>query len=95
MNLSFSWGIWKPSETLVASDVWKGCGYNSHLLAALTAIDQSQYEAAKGTTQAILNRCTYYAARHPAADHPGDGLGMGNILNTGFDQVFNLYSPIV
>lgn len=34
--------------TLVVSEVWKGCGYNMVIfLAALTAIDQSQYEAAK------------------------------------------------
>ena len=83
--------------TLVASDVWKGCGYNMVIfLAALTAIDQSQYEAAKVDGAGYLKQMLYITL-------PGilpqiilvTVLGMGNILNAGFDQVFNLYSPIV
>lgn len=83
--------------TLVASDVWKGCGYNMVIfLAALTAIDQSQYEAAKVDGAGYFKQMLYITL-------PGilpqiilvTVLGMGNILNAGFDQVFNLYSPIV
>ncbi|MCI8543351.1 MAG: sugar ABC transporter permease [Lachnospiraceae bacterium] len=83
--------------TLVASDVWKGCGYNMVIfLAALTAIDQSQYEAAKVDGAGYFKQMLYITL-------PGilpqvilvTVLGLGNILNAGFDQVFNLYSPIV
>lgn len=83
--------------TLVVSDVWKGCGYNMVIfLAALTAIDQSQYEAAKVDGAGYFKQMLYITL-------PGilpqvilvTVLGLGNILNAGFDQVFNLYSPIV
>lgn len=83
--------------TLVVSEVWKGCGYNMVIfLAALTAIDQSQYEAAKVDGAGYFKQMLYVTL-------PGilpqivlvTVLGLGNILNAGFDQVFNLYSPIV
>ncbi len=83
--------------TLVASDVWKGCGYNMVIfLAALTGIDQSQYEAARVDGAGYVKQMLYITL-------PGilpqivlvTVLGLGNILNAGFDQVFNLYSPIV
>lgn len=83
--------------TLVVSEVWKGCGYNMVIfLAALTAIDQSQYEAAKVDGAGYFKQMLYITL-------PGilpqvilvTVLGLGNILNAGFDQVFNLYSPIV
>ena len=83
--------------TLVVSEVWKGCGYNMVIfLAALTGIDQSQYEAAKVDGAGYFKQMLYITL-------PGilpqiilvAVLGLGNILNAGFDQVFNLYSPIV
>lgn len=83
--------------TLVVSEVWKGCGYNMVIfLAALTAIDQSLYEAAKVDGAGYFKQMLYITL-------PGimpqiilvTVLGLGNILNAGFDQVFNLYSPIV
>lgn len=83
--------------TLVVSEVWKGCGYNMVIfLAALTAIDQSQYEAARVDGAGYFKQMLYVTL-------PGilpqivlvTVLGLGNILNAGFDQVFNLYSPIV
>lgn len=83
--------------TLVVTEVWKGCGYNMVIfLAALTAIDQSQYEAAKVDGAGYFKQMLYITL-------PGilpqvillTVLGLGNILNAGFDQVFNLYSPIV
>lgn len=83
--------------TLVVSEVWKGCGYNMVIfLAALTGIDQSQYEAARVDGAGYFKQMLYITL-------PGilpqiilvTVLGLGNILNAGFDQVFNLYSPIV
>lgn len=82
---------------LVASDVWKGVGYNLVIfLAALTGIDQGLYEAAKVDGAGYMKQMWHITL-------PGilpqiilvTVLGMGNILNAGFDQVFNLYSPIV
>ncbi|HZG88183.1 ABC transporter permease [Paenibacillus sp.] len=82
---------------LVLSDVWKEFGFNTIVyLAALTAINPSLYEAA------IVDG----AGRWKQTLHitlPGMmpiivltlTLSLGNVLNAGFDQVFNLYSPQV
>ncbi|QJD82791.1 ABC transporter permease [Cohnella herbarum] len=82
---------------LVTSDVWKEFGFNTIVyLAALTGINPSLYEAA------IMDG----ANRWKQAFHvtlPGmlpiivllAVLSLGNVLNAGFDQVFNLYSPQV
>lgn len=87
---------WFPF-TLVITDVWKNFGYNTIVyLAALTGIDPTLYEAAEVdganrwrqtlhvTLPGILPIVTLMAV-----------LSLGNILNAGFDQVFNLYSPSV
>ena len=82
---------------LIFSDIWKSFGFGTVVyLAALTNIDPGLYEAAivDGakrwkqtiyiTIPMILPIVTLMSV-----------LSMGNILNAGFDQVFNLYSPIV
>ena len=83
--------------TMVITDVWKEFGYNLILyMAALTAIDPSLYEAA---TVDGANR--FQQTIHITL--PGIisvvvlllTLSMGNVLNAGFDQIFNLYSPQV
>jgi putative aldouronate transport system permease protein len=80
--------------TLVISDVWKNFGYNSVVyLAAITGIDMELYEAA-----AIDGAGRWKQAFHVTL--PGMSviiilitiLNMGNLLNAGFEQVFNLYS---
>ncbi len=87
---------WFP-VTLVLSDVWKTFGYGTIIyLAALTGIDPGQYEAA---TIDGANR--WQKAWHITI--PGMRmvivllavLSLGQLLNAGFDQVFNLYSPQV
>ncbi|SFI76530.1 putative aldouronate transport system permease protein [Paenibacillus sp. UNC496MF] len=82
---------------LVATDTWKEFGFNTIVyLAALTSINPSLYEAA------IVDG----AGRWKQTLHvtlPGmmpiivllTTLSLGNVLNAGFDQVFNLYSPQV
>ena len=82
---------------LVVTDVWKGAGYGTIIyLAAITSIDPSLYEAP------IMDG----ANRFKQVIHitlPGmmpiivlmATLSLGNILNAGFEQVLNLYSPIV
>lgn len=82
---------------LVVTDIWKGAGYGTIIyLAAITSIDPSLYEAA------IMDG----ANRFKQVIHitiPGmlpiivlmATLSLGNILNAGYEQVLNLYSPIV
>lgn len=82
---------------LVASNIWKEVGYNLVIfLAALTGIDHTQYEAAcvdgasdwKQLTNITLPNLKPMIILVTV-------LSLGNILNAGFDQIFNLYSPIV
>jgi putative aldouronate transport system permease protein len=84
---------WFPS-TLIVSDVWKNFGYGTIVyLAAIMGIDPAQYEAA---TIDGANR--WHKAWHITI--PGmrmvivllSVLSLGQLLNAGFDQVFNLYS---
>ncbi len=81
--------------TLIITDVWRDFGYNSVVyLAAITGIDLSLYEAA-----AIDGAGRWKQTIHVTL--PGMSviiilmiiLNMGNLLNAGFDQVFNMYSP--
>ncbi len=82
---------------LVITDVWKNFGYGTIIyLAAITSIDPMLYEASymdganrfkqilhvtlPGITPIIILMAT---------------LSLGNVLNAGFEQVFNLYSPVV
>ena len=83
--------------TLVVSDVWRNFGYSSVIyLSAITGIDMALYEAAS-----IDGANRWQQTLHVTL--PGMAtivilmvvLNMGNLLNAGFDQVFNLYSPQV
>lgn len=87
---------WFP-YTLVLTDIWKNFGYGTIVyLAALTSIDPHLYEAA---TVDGANR--WQQTWHVTL--PGmlpiimlmTVLSLGNVLNAGFEQVFNLYSPMV
>ena len=89
-NALFPW-------TLIITDVWKNFGYGSIVyLAALTGIDSSLYEAAAIDGAGKFRQTL-------AVTLPGIApivfvmaiLSLGNILNAGFDQVFNMYSPQV
>ncbi len=87
---------WFPF-VIVFSDVWKEFGFSTIVyLAALTSINPSLYEAA------IVDG----ANRWKQMWHitlPGmmpivilmATLSLGSVLNAGFEQVFNLYSPLV
>ena len=82
---------------LVITNTWKEFGYGTIIyLAALTSIDPMLYEAS------VMDG----ANRWKQVWHitlPGivpiiilmTTLSLGNILNAGFEQVFNLYSPVV
>lgn len=83
--------------TMVVTDVWKSFGFGTIIyLAALTDIDPTLYEAAV-VDGATRGQQTWHITL------PGisgtiimlSTLSLGNILNAGFDQIFNLYSPLV
>ncbi|REE81488.1 putative aldouronate transport system permease protein [Paenibacillus taihuensis] len=82
---------------IVGSDVWKEFGFNAIIFfAALTSINPEMYEAAAidGASQwKRLTRITLPSIL-PVAVLLAT-LSMGNILNAGFDQIFNLYNPTV
>lgn len=83
--------------TCIWSDIWKNFGYGAIVyLAAILGIDMELYEAAK-----IDGANRWQQTWHVTL--PGMRmiivlmliLSLGNVLNAGFDQIFNLYSPAV
>ncbi|GAG06937.1 unnamed protein product, partial [marine sediment metagenome] len=84
-------------STMVVTDIWKRFGFGTIIyLAALTSIDPSLYESAV-IDGANRWRQTWHITL------PGlsgiivlmSVLSLGNILNGGFDQIYNMYSPVV
>lgn len=82
---------------IIGTDVWKEFGYSSVVyLAAITAIDPGLHEAA-----AIDGASWWKRVWHITL--PGmlpiillmGVMSLTNILSAGFDQVYNLYNPIV
>lgn len=82
---------------MVATDTWKGFGYGAIIyLSALTSIDPNLYEAAaidgaskwkqlvKITLPMLVPTIILMTT-----------LSLGNVLNAGFDQIFNTYNPLV
>ncbi len=87
---------WFP-YIMVITDTWKEFGFGTIIyLAALTGVDPTHYEAAvidgagrwkqtwHVTLPAIMPIIVLLAV-----------LSLGNVLNAGFDQIFNMYSPAV
>ncbi len=83
--------------TMIVTDIWKGFGFGSVIyLAALTGIDPALYESARIdganrwqqtwhiTLTGILGTVVLMTV-----------LSLANILNGGFDQIYNMYSPAV
>lgn len=83
--------------TMILTDIWKNFGFGTVIyLASLTGIDPGLYEAAivdgakrwKQTVYItipllipiVLLMCV---------------LSLGNVFNAGFDQIYNMYSPVV
>ncbi|MDP4097159.1 ABC transporter permease subunit [Paenibacillus sp. P96] len=83
--------------TVVVSDVWKEFGYNTIIfLAALAGINPSLYEAAEmdGASRWKQTLHITMPSMLPMVVVVGT-LALGNVLNAGFDQIFNLYNPLV
>ncbi|RAV23149.1 ABC transporter permease [Paenibacillus contaminans] len=87
---------WFP-YVIVVTDVWKEFGFNTIVyLAAITSINPSLYEAS-----VIDGANRFRQMWHITL--PGmrpiivllATLSLGQILNAGFDQIYNLYSPVV
>ncbi|MDF2922970.1 MAG: protein lplB [Paenibacillaceae bacterium] len=84
-------------SVLVVTDGWKEIGWSSIIyLAAITGIDQEQYEAATVDGANKLQKMVYITI-------PGISstiillliLKIGHILNAGFEQIFIMYNPTV
>lgn len=84
-------------QLLIGTDVWKEFGFNAVIyLAALTGINPNLYEAAAIDGCGKLISIWYITLPGIMGTVVLLGvLGLGNVLNAGFDQVFNLYSPLV
>ncbi|CAM3385657.1 ABC transporter permease [Marinicrinis lubricantis] len=83
--------------TVVVSDIWQNFGFNTIVfLAALAGVNPSLYEAAEvdGANRWKQTLHITIPAMIPIAVVVGT-LSLGNILNAGFDQIFNLYTPLV
>jgi putative aldouronate transport system permease protein len=82
---------------VASSDVWKEFGFNTIIyLAALTGINPALYEAASIDGASRLRglwHITLPGIRTTAALLAV--LSLGQVLNAGFDQIFNLYNPLV
>lgn len=82
---------------IIVTDVWKGFGFGTIVyLAAIIAISPSLYEAAIIDGTSRFQRVLHVTL-------PGMAptiilmatLSLGGVLNAGFDQVFNMYNPLV
>ncbi len=82
---------------VLVSDVWKGVGWGSIIyLAAISGIDPALYESAQIDGAGRLQQMRFITL--PAITFViviMFLLQLGNILELGFDQIFNLYHPLV
>lgn len=83
--------------TLVFTDVWKEFGFGTIVyLAAITNIDPTQYEAATIDGANRFQRMIHVTLPNMRMIIVlMMVLSLGNVLNAGFDQVYNLYSKQV
>ncbi|MBO2944432.1 sugar ABC transporter permease [Paenibacillus sp. F411] len=82
---------------VVVSDVWKEFGFNTIVfLAALAGVNPALYEAAEvdGAGRWQQTWSITIPSMLPITIVVGT-LALGNILNGGFDQIFNLYNALV
>ncbi|MHB9295090.1 putative aldouronate transport system permease protein [Pillotina sp. SPG140] len=94
--------VWMTDASLfrkiaIFSDVWKEFGYNAVIfLAALTGINPNLYEAASIDGAGRLRSTWHITLPGIMSTIVVVGvLGLGNVLNAGFDQIYNLYNPLV
>lgn len=83
--------------TMILSDIWKGFGFGTVVyLAALTGIDPGLYDAAKVDGAKRLKQVRYITLPLLAPTIVLMlVLSLGGVMNAGFDQIYNLYAPVV
>ena len=82
---------------IVATDVWKSFGYGAIIyLAAISNVDPNIYEAAS-IDGANRMRIIWHIILPSISTTIVlmATLSLGNILNAGFDQIYNMYTPLV
>lgn len=82
---------------IVVSDIWKEFGFAMIIyLAAIAGVNPALYEAAEvdGATRLQQTIHVTLPVMLPIIVVVGT-LQLGNVLNAGFDQIFNLYNPLV
>ncbi|XEC94023.1 ABC transporter permease [Paenibacillus tarimensis] len=82
---------------LVVSDIWKEFGFAMIIyLAAIAGVNPALYESAEvdGATRLQQTLNVTLPAMLPIIVVVAT-LQLGNVLNAGFDQIFNLYNPLV
>ena len=83
--------------TMIVTSIWQGFGFGTVVyLAAITAIDPTLYEAASIDGASKMTQVWEITVRGivPMIILM-TVLSLGNILNMGFEQIFNLYNPAV
>jgi putative aldouronate transport system permease protein len=87
---------WFPA-IVVGTDIWKEFGFAAIIyLAALAGINPSLYEAAEIDGASRLKQIWYVTLPNLVTTTVLLAtLSIGNVLNAGFDQIFNLYNPVV
>lgn len=82
---------------IIGTDVWKEFGYNSVIyLAAITSIDPGLHEAATMDGASWWKRvCNVTIPGMLPIIMLMTAMNLTSILSAGFDQIYNLYSPIV
>ena len=87
---------WAPI-IVVVTDCWKNFGYGSIIyLAALSGVNVNLYEAAAIDGANRLKQIWHVTlpAIAPTIVLVAT-LSLGNVLNAGFDQIYNMYNPLV
>lgn len=82
---------------VVVSDIWKEFGFSMIIyLAAIAGVNPALYEAAEvdGATRLQQTVHVTLPVMLPIIVVVAT-LQLGNVLNAGFDQIFNLYNPLV
>ncbi len=82
---------------LITSTVWQGMGWSAIVyIAAISGIDESMYEAAYIDGAGKFKQIIYITLPSIIATITTVFIiNLGHVLNAGFDQVYNLYTPAV
>tara|TARA_S200000501_G_scaffold354665_1_gene375564 strand:+ start:1087 stop:1986 length:900 start_codon:yes stop_codon:yes gene_type:complete len=82
---------------IIATDIWKGIGIGAIIyMASIAAIPVELYQAAKIDGANRINQIIYVTIPHLKPTMITLLiLSMGSFLSAGFDQIYNMYNPLV